>query len=356
ERREVEQPPFEEAKEMIRARLERDKTQRRVREYFNELKKKVNFKLNEEGLDLLVSKKTEVPPETLGLRRMGDKLEMESFTNEERNTTLFTYKGGQITVGDFVEQFNRIPPQYRPKLNEMDKMEEAAFQIIVKDILVEAAYDQKLENTTDFKESWRKFLEQEMVKRMRAEVLKGVGITDEEIQSYYDRHPDRYEKPAEVHVKEILVKTEEEASDILKQLKKGADFEELAREKTIRTQVKNQGGDLGSFRRTRYPELFDAAFQMKKGELKGPIKFTDRQFGESYAVIKLMEKKEAKKTPLDEIKERVTRQARKEKDNRIFNQWVEKQKARLAIEIDEKVLESTVKEKVEEEMKTEEKG
>jgi parvulin-like peptidyl-prolyl isomerase len=357
ERREVDQPPFEEAKEMIRSKLQRDKTQRRVKEYFEELKKKVNFKLNEEALDILMSKKTEVPPDTLGLRRMGDELEIDKFTDEEKNTTLFSYKGGQVTVEDFVEQFNNIPPMYRPKLNERDKIGETAFQITVTDILLETAHDQKLENTKDFKESWQRSMEQEMTKRMRSDViLKGVGITDEEIQSYYDRHPDRYEKPAEVQVKEILVKTEEEASDILKQLKKGANFEKLAEEVTIRTHVKNQGGDLGSFHRARYPELFDIAFQMKKGELKGPIKITDRQFGESYAVIKLIEKKEAEKTPLEEIKDQVTGQARREKDNNIFNQWVDTQKARLNIEIDEEVLKSTVTEKTEEEEKTEGKG
>ena len=357
ERREVDQPPYEEAKEMIRSNLRRDKTQRRVREYFEELKKKVNFELNEEALDILMSKKTEIPPDTLGLRRMGDKLEIDRFTDEEKNMTLFSYKGGQVTVEDFVGQFNNIPPMYRPRLNEKDKIGEAAFQIIVTDILLEIAHDQKLGNTKDFKENWQKSMELEMANRMRSDViLKGVGITDEEIQSYYDRHPDRYEKPAEVHIKEILVKTEDEASDILKQLKKGADFEKLAEEKTIRTYVKNQGGDLGSFRRSRYPELFDAAFQMKKGELKGPIKITDQQFGENYAVIKLIEKKEAEKTPLEEIKDQVTSQARREKDNNIFNQWVDTQKARLSIEINEEVLESTVNEKTEEEEKTQGEG
>jgi len=357
ERREVDQPPFEQAKDPIRAQLERSKRERRVKQYFGELQKKVNFKLNEETLDLLMSKKTEVPPDTLGLRRVGDKLDIDKFTDEEKNMSLFSYKGGQVTVEVFVEQFTKMPPMYQPRLNEREKMAEIAFQSIVIDILRESARGQGLENTKDFKEGWQKSVEQEMVKRMRSEViLKGVGITEEEVKSYYNRHPDRYEKPAEVQIKEILVKTEEEASDILKQLKKGANFEKMAEEKTIRTHVKNQGGDLGSFSRSRYPELFDVAFQMKRGKLEGPIKIMDRQFGESYAVIKLIEKKQAKKTPMDEIKDQVTLQARREKDGKIFNQWVDKQKARLTIEINEEVLKSTVEEKAEEEEQVEEKG
>ena len=358
EQREVEQQPFEQAKEMIRAGLQRQRTQERIEEYFDELKKNVNFQSNQEAIDLLLSKKTEPPPDTLGSRRMGDELEMDKFTDQEKNTILVTHKDGQITVGDFVEMFNNLPPQMRPpQLNDGKQIEQIAFQSMVMDILLEAARRQKLEETKDFEEGWQKLIEGEMAKRMSSDViLKGVGITDEEIQSFYDRHPERWEKPAEVQVKEILVKTEEEASDVLSQLKKGADFEKLAEEVTIRTYVKNKGGDLGSFRRTRYPELFDAAFEMKKGELKGPIKINDRQLGEGYAVIKLIDKKDAGKTTLDEIKDQVTRQARREKDNKIVNQWIDTQKARLTIEIDEEVLKSTVEEKVEEEEKTEEEG
>jgi peptidyl-prolyl cis-trans isomerase C len=345
ERRAAQQPPYDQAKDMIRTQLEREKSQKRVKEYFDELKKKVDFKLNEKALELLMSKKTEAPPDTSGLRRMGDQLDINNFTDEEKNMNLFTYKGGQTTVGAFVEEFNGMPPFYRPSLDDREKIGQIAFQSIVTDILQKEAQDQGLENTKDFKDSWRKFVEQEMAKRMRSEViLKGVGITDEEIQSYYDRHPDRYEKPAEVHVKEILVKTEPEASDILKQLKKGANFDKLAQEKTIRAYAKSKGGDLGSFSRPQYPDLFDAASQMKNGELKGPIKINDRQLGESYAVIKLIEKKEARKAPLDEIKDQVTLQARNEKDNKIFNQWIDEQKTRLSIKINEDVLKSTVKE------------
>ncbi len=357
ERREAKQPPYEEAKDKIRAQLEREKNQKRVTEYFEELKKKVNFKLNEKALDLLMSKRTEIPPDTLGSRRSEYQFEMDKFTDEEKNMSLFTYKGGQTTVGAFMDQFNSMPPMYRPRLDDKEELGKVAFQSIVPEIALKEARDQKLEKTKDFKESWQKFLEQKMAEKMRSEViLKDVVVTDEDIQSYYDGHPERYEKPAEVHIKEILAKTEQEASDILKQLKKKADFDKLAQERTIRTYVKNQGGDLGSFSRPRYPELFDAALPMKEGELKGPIKIMDRQFGESYAVIKLIEKKEASKAPLDEIKTQVASQARNEKNNQVFNLWVEDQKAKLPIEINEEVLKSTVKEGVEKEGKTEGKG
>lgn len=348
ERREVEQPPYEEAKTMIQSKLERQKSERRVKEYFEELRKKVGFKIDQEALDLLMSKREERPPDTLGLRKMGDFLDLSKFTPEEKEMTLFTYHKGKVTVGEFAQQFNDIPQPYRPRLSDREKIGEIAFQSLVRDILLDVAKEKNLEESEDFKKEWSTVKEKEMAKRMRDEViLKGVGISDDEIKSYYDIHKDRFTIQPQVQVKEVLVKTKQEAEDVLKQLKKGADFAQLASEKTIRTYARNSGGDLGSFARSRYPELFDAAVEMKKGSLGGPIKIKDRQLGEAYAVIKLESKTEEELQPLEEVKDRVVSMARQEKDRTIYNNWVENAKARYKIEIYDEVIESTVAEEVE---------
>lgn len=345
EKRKAEQPPYEQAKRSLQARLEQGKREGRVKEYFEELKKKVGFKINDKALDLVMSKKEEMPPDSLGLRRTGDVLDVSKFSPEEGNMTLFTYKGGEVTVEKFVTQFNEIPQPYRPRLSDREKIGDIVFQTLVRDLLVEQAKEENLEKSADFEKEWRAMKEKEMIKRMTNEViLKGVGISDAEIQSYYDRHKDRFTVQPQVKVSEILVKTQEEAEAILKQLKKGADFTKLASEKTIRTYAKNSGGDLGSFSRSRYPEIFDAASGMNKGSLGGPIKLTDRQFGEGYAVIKLVDKTEEKVQPLEEVKDRVIQMARREKDTNVYNQWVENTKARYKIEIFDETIKSTVKE------------
>jgi parvulin-like peptidyl-prolyl isomerase len=345
EKRKVDQPPFEEAKRMIQARLEQVKSQKRVKEYFDELKKKVGFKIDEKALNLLMSKKEEAPPDSLGARRATEVLDANKFTPDELNMTLFSYQGGEVSVGTFIQQFNEIPQPYRPPLSDKEKLGEIVFHTLVRDLLADVAKKENLEKSKEFEKQWNVLKEQEMIKRMRGEViLKGVGVSDEEIQSYYDRYKDRFTVQAQVKVREILVKTPEEAEAILKQSKKGADFAQLATEKTIRTYAKNSGGDLGSFARSRYPELFDAAMGMKKNDIAGPIKIKDQQLGEAYAVIKLEDKTEEKVQPLEEIKDRVIQMLRREKDNTVYNQWVQTAKARYKIEIYDEVIKSTVKE------------
>jgi parvulin-like peptidyl-prolyl isomerase len=354
ERRDVEQPPFEEAKKLMEGQLDRKKKEERVVEYYANLKKKVGFKIDEGALSMLMTKKVEVAPDTLGLRKTGDMIDMDQLTQEEKEMTLFTYSGGDVKVETFAQQFNELPQPYRPRLSDGEELEKLAFQTLVRDLLMEVVEEKNLEDSQEFKEQWTVIKEQEMAKRMRSEViLKGVGISDDEIQSYYNRHKDRFTIQAQVELREIMVKTEEEADDILRQLKRGADFANLAQEKTIREYAKNSGGDLGAFSRARYPELFDAAMELKTGGLGGPIKMQDRQYGESYSVIKLENKTEGKVQSLEEVKDKVIRMARQEKDNSIYNNWVENAKPRYNIEILDEVIESTIEEKEEE---TAEKG
>ena len=345
EKRSAEQAPYEEAKKTIQARLEQTKREQRVKEYFEELKKKVGFKINDQALDLIQSRKMEVPPDSQGLRKTGETVDVSKFTSQEMSMPLFTYQGGEVSVGTFVQQFNQMPQPYRPRLSDKQKIGEIAFQTLIRDMLLNVAKKENLEKDEEFAKEWDALKEKEMIKRMRAEViLKGVGISDEETQSYYDRFKDRFTVPAQVKVREIMVKTPEEAEAILKQLKQGSDFSKLASEKTIREYVKGSGGDLGTFPRTRYPEIFDAAIGLKKGDLAGPIKIQDRQLGIGYSVIKLEDKTEAKVQPLEEVKDRVIQMARAEKDNNIYNQWVENAKARYKIEVFDDVIKSTIPE------------
>jgi len=87
-----------------------------------------------------------------------------------------------------------------------------------------------------------------------------------------------------IHCAHILVKTEQEAREILEQLKKGVSFSKLAAEKSL-CPSKKRGGDLGTFGRGRMVREFEiVAFALKKGEVSQPVK---TQFG--WHIIKRLE-------------------------------------------------------------------
>lgn len=106
--------------------------------------------------------------------------------------------------------------------------------------------------------------------------------TDEDLRAVYDEQVSSF---TEYHLRHILLKTEEQAIEVIKQLDRGVAFTKLAK-KSLDYGNKNKGGDLGWARlNTWVPEFAEAAAKLKKGEYSGiPAK---AQFG--YHVILMVD-------------------------------------------------------------------
>ena len=117
------------------------------------------------------------------------------------------------------------------------------------------------------------------------------------MRKVYDDAVKQMPSEQEVHARHILVPTEDEAKAIEDQLKKGADFATLAKEKS-KDPGAADGGDLGYFTKDQMvPEFADVAFKLDKGQVSDPV---HTQFG--WHVIKV-EDKRTKPTPtFDEVK------------------------------------------------------
>jgi len=131
-------------------------------------------------------------------------------------------------------------------------------------------------------------------------LLKRTGeaaLTDEAMHKVYDEAVKQMANEEEVHARHILVPTEDEAKAIVAELKNGADFATLAKEKS-KDPGGAEGGDLGYFTKDQMvPEFADVAFKLDKGQISDPV---HTQFG--WHVIKV-EDKRIKPTPtFDQVK------------------------------------------------------
>ena len=136
-------------------------------------------------------------------------------------------------------------------------------------------------------------------------VYSRTTITDSDAKDFYDNNPSLFMTTNQIRASHILVKTEDEAREIINQLNNGADFAQLAKEKSIGPSGPN-GGDLGFFETGKMVKPFeDAAFALVNiGDYtKEPVK---TQFG--YHVIKLTDKKEAGVSSFEEVKNSLIQQ------------------------------------------------
>ncbi|HEX3504458.1 MAG TPA: peptidylprolyl isomerase [Xanthobacteraceae bacterium] len=163
-------------------------------------------------------------------------------------------------------------------------------------VLAQAAEQQKLADRDDVKHR----IQFERNKVLMETLLQQAGtaaVTDDAMHKVYDDAVKQMPSEQEVHARHILVPTEDEAKAIEDQLKKGADFAALAKEKS-KDPGASDGGDLGYFTKDQMvPEFAEAAFRLDKGQISDPV---HTQFG--WHVIKV-EDKRTKPTPtFDEVK------------------------------------------------------
>ncbi len=122
-------------------------------------------------------------------------------------------------------------------------------------------------------------------------------ITDEALQEQYQKMIKEAAVKEEVSARHILLETEAQALEVVKELEGGADFIELAKTRSKGPSGPN-GGDLGFFGEGQMvPAFSKAAFAMKPGETtKEPVQ---TQFG--WHVIKVDDRRTTQPPKLEEV-------------------------------------------------------
>jgi peptidyl-prolyl cis-trans isomerase C len=133
-------------------------------------------------------------------------------------------------------------------------------------------------------------------------------LTDAVLKKEYDAYLKSNPPELEVHARHIVVKTEDEAKDVIASLKGGADFATLAKSKSAGPSA-TKGGDLGFIKKGDVVEAFaNAAFALKAGEYtETPVK---TEFG--WHVIKVEETRMSTPPTFDEVKDELERAAGQE--------------------------------------------
>ncbi|MDO5040967.1 MAG: peptidylprolyl isomerase [Peptoniphilus sp.] len=156
------------------------------------------------------------------------------------------------------------------------------------------AYEEQLKKvglTTTFFEKYMK--NADMTGKYYEKLQEELKPTEEELKKYYEDNKDIYFSAKASH---ILVTDVDLANKLKKELDKGADFAELAKENSIDPGSAEKGGDLGEFTNGQMVKPFeDTVKVMKPGEISDPVM---TQYG--YHIIKLEEKAER---PYDDVKE-----------------------------------------------------
>ena len=215
------------------------------------------------------------------------------------NTVLAKVNGVEIRQSDVSLAEEELGPSLPQQMDPATKRENLLAYMIDMKIVAKAADDKKLGDTEEFKRRLAFARDRLLMDRLLADEGKA-ALTEAAMRKVYDDAAKQITTDEEVHARHILVETEDEAKAVIDELKKGADFAELAKKKS-KDPGAADGGDLGFFTKDQMvPEFSSVAVQLAPGKLSDPVK---SQFG--WHVIKVEEKRNRKAPEFEQVKPQI---------------------------------------------------
>ena len=191
-------------------------------------------------------------------------------------------------------------------------------------------------------EAYKKDMRDSMVRMrlLRREVRSKITVSDEEIGEYYSLHRDEYEGKDAVRLKHILLlfpknmdsntkaKLQANAMDILKKLKAGGSFDQLASQFS-QGPAASSGGDVGFVEKgTMLPEVEKVAYSLDKDSISNLI-----ESPVGFHIIKVIDRRGAGVKPIETVREEIKSRLEDEKIEKKFDSWVSELRAKSLVEI-----------------------
>jgi len=231
---------------------------------------------------------------------------------------LVSGQGVSIDTKEIQMELERFPADARVQLSSPAAMQNNVANIYARRVLAKDAVKEGLDTNplviVAIEKAKERILSDAMLEKIDQKNQPSLQDLEAWAQTSYKANSKKHEQPEQVRASHILIRTAEpdakaKAEAILKELRNGADFSKLAKDKSQDPGSAVKGGDLGFFGRGRMIKPFeDTAFGMAKaGDISEVI---ESPFG--FHIIRLDEKKPAGLQPFAEVKDGLLRQAQNE--------------------------------------------
>jgi peptidyl-prolyl cis-trans isomerase C len=218
---------------------------------------------------------------------------------QDANPVLAKVNGVDIRQSDLNMAEEELGSGQLAQMDPATKRENLLSYVIDLKIVAKAAEDKKLGDSDAFKKSLAFARERLLMDKLLTDEAK-TAATDAAMRKVYEEAASQMGGDEEVRARHILVESEDEAKQLVDELKKGGDFAELAKKKS-KDPGASDGGDLGYFTKEQMvPEFSKVAFELETGKISDPVK---SQFG--WHVIKVEDKRKRKAPDFEQVKPQI---------------------------------------------------
>ena len=332
-------PPLSQIKDQLRMRLDQQafsKAGEQAQKYVAELIDGAKITVDSAAAAMLADKQR---------RQYGDGPQpFPDLTAGEQKTTVAAYKGGTVTAADLSDGARHF---FRGGvvLTEPDSLHKYAERMITRRLLAARAARLGLDRLPKVKQHIAfKTMDKLAGMVYLREVQEKISIGDQEIRQHYQQHRAEFYRPEQAYVDLILVKTPEEAARTAADLRRGANFAAVARERSL-DESRQSGGYLGPVARRSpvHPEIAARAYALPINTVSEP--FPTRG---GYAVIKVSRRDAARQPGFEEVRDQVRNLLMQRQHDSLLQELVAALKEKYRVTVDERALAAAGQQKDEE--------
>ncbi|MEW6749449.1 MAG: peptidyl-prolyl cis-trans isomerase [Candidatus Latescibacterota bacterium] len=236
---------------------------------------------------------------------------------------LFVYKGGQVTLGEYVHALWSEPLEAlkgRGLADSATVARTAAELVLGQEMLVAASVraglDQRPQEQAWLGQATEEFAIREL---RRQEAVEPAGVDEDDVEDFYEDHTDAFRRPVKVYAVEVLVKTEAEGQQVRSAVDAGRPLEELAAETSVRAGTGPQPGVLvaDDHLRLAHPRLYRTLSSAPLDVVVGPVAVED-----GYSVFRVIHREGGEVAPFPAVAPQARALARQEKKQRLLRELV----------------------------------
>ncbi|MDT8272480.1 MAG: peptidylprolyl isomerase [Desulfomonilia bacterium] len=239
--------------------------------------------------------------------------------------------GDDVVYGKDIEMvLAQMPEQIQKRYTPSQLRREVLEGFISMKMLAHEAMKRGIDQDEEVKHKLAYVVEQFLAKQMELELRKSITLGDAEIEQYFVQNRERYMTAERIRARHILVDSEERARELLREIRSGADFAELA-QRVSSCPSASTGGDLGWFSKGKMDPVFEeAAFALGNGEVSEVVKS-----GSGYHLIKLEDRKPARERTLDQVRTSIQRTLEKEVLQKSIDELRENLRSEMGVMVNE---------------------